>query len=577
MAVILLFSVFTIQYAAKADVSLLAKESMSLFAGDSLSIADYFIEYALEEVQEGSLQYAVSQESSNPGCITLTTDGMVTAVSKGTATVEVTYIQKDTQLSRTESFQVTVLPPEQIAAECGTTVWLTAFDMYYPSVEEYTYSFSGDSAVMAESGEGVIIQGFQNTIVYLEKAGVKIPVAEITVKVPQFARERMGRALDTEAFYPEIENYIREEDTGYVERENSRLEEPVWSIDDEEIVSLSEEGFQVKKKGSTVITAKFTAYNGDELVLTLHLTVTDPKLKKDYVVVAVGGVKKLPISGVCDDSSYEAGKVMEGTDRYQPAGSEFSHSYLNEAGKICGETKGTEKAVLFVDGRILHIQIVITDPYYAKNTFTMYKGLKKSVTIKGIDDKYSTVSFTSTDTEIASVTNKGKVTAKKVGTVKLKVKADGRTVDVWVEISTKKALQAAKKGIAISNTKTQYSQAKRMSAGYYDCSSLVSRVYRQFGVYFGSKSGWSPTAAAIGQWCTTNGKVIAKKGVDYTKLVPGDLVFYSYTKNGRYLNISHVEMYVGNGMSVSASSSNNRVIHYAYRPDSAVLIARPTE
>ena len=33
---------------------------------------------------------------------------------------------------------------------------------------------------------------------------------------------------------------------------------------------------------------------------------------------------------------------------------------------------------------------------------------------------------------------------------------------------------------------------------------------------------------------------------------PGDLIFYSYERNGRYKNISHVAVYVGNGMVVEA-------------------------
>ena len=84
-----------------------------------------------------------------------------------------------------------------------------------------------------------------------------------------------------------------------------------------------------------------------------------------------------------------------------------------------------------------------------------------------------------------------------------------------------------------------------MRKGYYDCSSLVSRVYRPYGVYFGVKRGWSPTAAAIGKWCTNNKKVLSKKAVSYKKLLPGDLVCYSYARNGRYRNISHIEIYVG--------------------------------
>ena len=156
--------------------------------------------------------------------------------------------------------------------------------------------------------------------------------------------------------------------------------------------------------------------------------------------------------------------------------------------------------------------------------------------------------------------------------------ADGRLFIIRTEVSSKIGYKASMKAIAISKKKTVYSQAYRMSNGKYDCSSLVWRVYSKCGVYFGVRSGWAPTAADIGKWCAQHHKVIANKGVSYTKLLPGDLIFFSYTKNGRYKNISHVEMYTGGGMDVSASSSYNRVVHYWYYPnDSIVMIARPTK
>ena len=168
--------------------------------------------------------------------------------------------------------------------------------------------------------------------------------------------------------------------------------------------------------------------------------------------------------------------------------------------------------------------------------------------------------------------------AKKVGHATVKVKADGKTFSILAEISSKNAYRAMKKAIAISKTKTTYSQARRMSKRYYDCSSMVSRVYRNYGVYFGSPRGWSPTAADIGKWCTRNKKVVAKKAVSYKKLLPGDLIFFSSGKNGRYKNITHVEMYTGGATDVSASSSYGRVVHYGYSKSSQiVLIARPTK
>ena len=57
---------------------------------------------------------------------------------------------------------------------------------------------------------------------------------------------------------------------------------------------------------------------------------------------------------------------------------------------------------------------------------------------------------------------------------------------------------------------------------------------------------------------------------------PGDLIFYSYCNNGRYMNISHVAIYVGNGKVVEAKSEAYGVV-YGDVPNigSIVLIGRP--
>ena len=44
------------------------------------------------------------------------------------------------------------------------------------------------------------------------------------------------------------------------------------------------------------------------------------------------------------------------------------------------------------------------------------------------------------------------------------------------------------------------------------------------------------------------------KSVKEENLQPGDLIFYSYTTNGRYKNISHVGIYVGDGMMIHCGS-----------------------
>ncbi len=576
LAVLLLaVSALVFQYAAKAETYLLKETGVHLYAGDSFTLSDYCNKEELEQVDFASVQYAIADESESKDCIRLSMDGKVIAVNEGTAIITMSYLLKEDTEPKEENFTVTVLSPQEITATYGELFWLEAFNYYNPyDIDEntgYTFSYSNSSLALDESKEGLVVQGFEGANVYLVKNGEQIPVAEVSIAAPELEETKLARATETDAIYPTIKNFIPMEGdlsgSQDAEGEHQTKEKITWTIADQNVAVMTEKGIQAVAVGKTKVTIELTAKNGDTKKLSLQFAVTDPVATGEVLVLAVGVTKKLPVTGT--NSTYS-------TYNYTKEADSFRYSSLTGKGKLIGESKGKETIKVLIDGRIVEILAVVTNPAYDDYKFTMYKGLKKDFKLSGLNKTYSAVTYSISDTSVATVTKAGKVTAKKVGTTKITAKADGKKITVWIEISTKKGYQAAMKGIAISKTKTKYSQTKRMDKGYYDCSSLVSRIYRQYGVYFGVKSGWSPVAADIGKWCTNNNKVIAKKGVAATKLVPGDLIFYSFTKNGRYRNISHVEIYAGNGMDVSASSSNNKVIHYGYSSNSVVLIARPT-
>ena len=122
---------------------------------------------------------------------------------------------------------------------------------------------------------------------------------------------------------------------------------------------------------------------------------------------------------------------------------------------------------------------------------------------------------------------------------------------------------------ALSKVGYPYSQAYRDSGDYYDCSSLAYYAWRSAGVsimYEGSN-----TAASEGKLCYDNNLL-----VNYDEMQPGDLIFYSYDRNGRFMNISHVAIYAGNGKVVEAANTRLGVV---YRPvqgrSSIVFIGRP--
>ena len=109
-----------------------------------------------------------------------------------------------------------------------------------------------------------------------------------------------------------------------------------------------------------------------------------------------------------------------------------------------------------------------------------------------------------------------------------------------------------------------YSQARRFDEGYYDCSSFVLRMYREFGLELPG------TAAEQGRYCAEHGMIISQKD-----LRPGDLIFYSYEKNDRYKNISHVAMYAGDGKMIHAANPRRGVVMDPLRTGSVVFYGRP--
>lgn len=123
--------------------------------------------------------------------------------------------------------------------------------------------------------------------------------------------------------------------------------------------------------------------------------------------------------------------------------------------------------------------------------------------------------------------------------------------------------------LALTKLGTPYSQERRNQEGYFDCSSFTYWVYSQLGISL--QHGGSNTAAAQGRYITENNLAIS-----YDSLAPGDLVFYSFEVNNRYLNISHVAIYAGDGYVVDASFSKKKVVYRPiYSTGSIVLCGRP--
>lgn len=137
------------------------------------------------------------------------------------------------------------------------------------------------------------------------------------------------------------------------------------------------------------------------------------------------------------------------------------------------------------------------------------------------------------------------------------------TSDIWDDFSdgTAGAMVVAE---AMTKIGCAYSQANRYAEGSYDCSSFIFRLFRDVaGITLPEIS------ADQGKYCVDNGLTVTQD-----MLQPGDLIFYSYEQNGRFMNISHVAIYAGDGMMVHAANPSRGVVYDPMSPSNINLYGR---
>lgn len=314
------------------------------------------------------------------------------------------------------------------------------------------------------------------------------------------------------------------------------------SSSDSKVAKIASDGMITPGKAGTAeieITAEDSQGNPHTLYCTVY--VTEYKLSEKDVKISLNQQNSATIyvESTGEDGGYNRPEV---TCKVENEAIAYAYSSWDGSITIYGQKAGKTKLTVDIGGVTKVCKIEVVSVSLNKTSVQTYPGKKFTLKVKGTKDK---VTWKSSNKKIATVSSKGVVTAKKNGTACITAKTKLAEVHCYVSVSNKKAISAVKKAQSVLGA--PYSQAKRMQAGYYDCSSLVWRSLSPYGVYLGSRN-WAPTAADQGKWCVQNKKVIAKKAIKTSslKLQPGDLIFYRRdTENGRYKNIYHVAMFVG--------------------------------
>jgi hypothetical protein len=218
-----------------------------------------------------------------------------------------------------------------------------------------------------------------------------------------------------------------------------------------------------------------------------------------------------------------------------------------------GEIKYTKKTHttlhIYIDGLHLTSDLTITKPGFTSLRKTvMKKG--QSTTFKCTGTNTVPIVTPKASTKLSFVNNK--VKALKYGKLDVSVNVDETSInrEYWcVNAKTYKVIRSAFK---YYDQKLHYSQKRRNAKKYVDCSSYVWRLYKNAGIKLVAKS-YTPTAAGEAKWLSKRKRLSSPTKTRIKNLKPGDLLFYSSKKNGRYKNITHVEIYISSGVSLGAS------------------------
>lgn len=277
-------------------------------------------------------------------------------------------------------------------------------------------------------------------------------------------------------------------------------------------------------------------YEGDIDTATLSISKIDYSIVEDYYndvtfYFNINGVILHPDSSdvyITDESDSEIfGDIVivnENTLEFVPSADD------NISGTIHFKIGGRTFALPI---NIQYVQITVTND-------RLYPKQKSAIQI----NNYSgSAKFSSYQSNVASVDNSGVITAKKPGWTCIKVElSNGCVLGYAINVAKdKKMIKLIKQAEKIRSS-WKYSQKRRGKKGYYDCSSLVWRVYKEnkkikFGTsYYGTTYTELP-------WCKKKCKYLGadRNSTKYNFQI-GDILFDLKKKN---TSPYHVETFAG--------------------------------
>ena len=375
-------------------------------------------------------------ESSDKNVATVNDEGVVTAVAEGTAMI--TAISTD-GTNKSASCKVKVgktvinvpvtavkVSPEKVVLDVGGSQWLSCTVEPADATEKGLKYSSSDNSVATVSNTGYItavkngdavitVTSVANNAIYgycKVKVGKPVPVSSVAV-APE---EKTLKVSDT--FQLTVTVLPSNADDRSIE----------FSTSNADVATVSESGMiTAKGPGSAIITA--TAKDGSGKKATCTLTVRQPvtgvNVSEKTVVIPKGGIKPL-VASVVPANAGEKGLVFKTNNA--------NVATVSNEGVVTGVSEGwaviticaKENEAIYATCTVkVGLPVYVTKITLDTTNVTMWAGATRQlgVSIEPANADIKTVTYGSSNPDVATVSSNGLITAKKKGTATITVTA----------------------------------------------------------------------------------------------------------------------------------------------------------
>jgi len=408
----------------------------------------------------------VTWTSSSTSVATVDSNGKVTAVKAGTATITV----KTSDGSKTATCKVTVTAKS--VAVTGVTLNKTTLSLVEGSTETLTATISPSNA----TNKNVTWTSSSTSVATVDANGkvtaVKAGTATITVKTADGSKTATCKVTVTAKTVSVTGVTLNKSTLTLVEGASETLNATIspstatnqnvtWSTSNSSIATVSNGKVTAVKAGTATITVK-TADGGKTATCKVTVTaktvaVTEISLNKTSLSLTVGATETL--IATISPSNATNKKVTWGS-------TEVDVATVDQNGKVTAVAPG--KTAIWVKtedgGKVISCAVTVTAKTVSvtgvtlnKTTLSLVEGASETLTatVSPSDATNKNVTWSSSSTSVASVNANGKVTAVKAGTATITVKtADGsKTATCKVTVTAK---SVAVQSISLNKTSIMF-------------------------------------------------------------------------------------------------------------------------